>query len=156
MMYYTHAAFGLLLSLVYIDFFSVESQVIFVFLALFFSLFPDIDESKSKIGRENKILSKTINFFFGHRGIFHTIWIPVLLFLILLLFNVKVIIGIAILIGYISHLFLDAITKQGIKPFYPIYNKRISGFIRTNSIIEKGFFIIIIALALYLVYLLIF
>ena len=150
MMYYTHLAFGLLLSLLYIEFFDVESKVIFLFVALFFSLFPDIDESRSKIGSNNKILSKTINFIFGHRGIFHTIWIPVLLFLILLLFNVKAIIGIAILIGYISHLFLDAITKHGIRPFYPIYNKRISGFIRTNSIMEKIFFIIIIALALYL------
>ena len=151
MMYYSHLAFGLLLSLLYIDFFGVENQVIFLLVVLFFSLFPDIDETKSKIGRENKILSKTINFFFGHRGIFHTIYIPVLLFLILILFNVKVIIGIAVFIGYLSHLFLDAITRHGIMPFYPIYNKRISGFIRTNSIIEKGFFIIIIALALYLV-----
>ncbi|MBI2134972.1 metal-dependent hydrolase [Candidatus Woesearchaeota archaeon] len=151
MMYYTHAAFGLLLSLLYIEFFNVENPVIFLLVVLFFSLFPDIDESKSKIGRKNKVLSKTINFFFGHRGIFHTIWIPSLLFLVLILFNVKIIIGIAVLIGYISHLFLDAITKHGIMPFYPIYNKRINGFFRTNSLSEKIFFIIIIALVLYLV-----
>ena len=151
MMYYTHAAFGLLLSLLYIDFFSVENQVVFLLAVLFFSLFPDIDESKSKIGRKNKLVSKTINFIFGHRGIFHTVWIPVLLFLILLLFNVKAIIGIAVLIGYLSHLFLDAITRRGIRPFYPIYNKNINGFIKTNSIFEKIAFLAIIALEVYLV-----
>ena len=151
MMYYTHAAFGLLLSLSYIEFFNPESQVLFVLTVLFFSLFPDIDETRSKIGSKNKVLSKTINFFFGHRGIFHTIWIPALLFLVLILLNVKAIIGIAILIGYISHLFLDAITKQGIKPLYPIYNKRINGFIKTNSLFEKMFFLLVIGLVLYLV-----
>lgn len=151
MMYYTHLAFGLLLSLIYIEFFNPGIQAIFLFVVLFFSLFPDIDESKSKIGRENKILSKTINFFFGHRGIFHTVWIPVLLFLILILFDVKIIIGIAVLIGYLSHLFLDAMTRHGIRPFYPIYNQNISGFIKTNSIFEKIFFLIVIALNLYLV-----
>ena len=151
MMYYTHAAFGLLLSLLYIEFFNAESQVIFLLVVLFFSLFPDIDESKSKIGRKNKILSKTINFFFGHRGIFHTIYIPTLLFLILILLNIKIIIGIAVLIGYLSHLFLDAVTRQGIRPFYPLYNERINGFIKTNSLFEKIFFLIVVALVIYLV-----
>lgn len=150
MMYYTHAAFGLLLSLLYINFFSAENQVIFLLVVLLFSLFPDIDESKSKIGRNNRIVSKTINFIFGHRGLFHTVWIPVLLFLILILFNVKAVIGIAVLIGYLPHLFLDAITRHGIRPFYPLYNKRINGFIKTNSILEKVFFLIVIALNLYL------
>ena len=152
MMYYTHAAFGLLLSLVYIGIFSVENHAIFLLTALFFSLFPDIDESKSKIGRNSRILSKTANFIFGHRGFFHTIWIPALLFLALILFNVKIIIGIAVLIGYLSHLFMDAITRHGIRPFYPLYHWRINGFIKTNSIFEKVFFLVVIVLDLYLVF----
>lgn len=151
MMHYTHIAFGLLLSLIYIDFFSVENQVIFLLAALFFSLFPDIDETNSKISRKSKLASKAISFIFGHRGFFHTIYIPLLLFLILALLNVKVIIGIAVLVGYISHLFLDALTPAGIRPFYPLYNKRINGFIKTNSISEKVFFLVVVVLNIYLV-----
>lgn len=150
MMYYTHIAFGLLLSLLYIEIFIVENKLLFIFIVLLFSLLPDIDETKSKISRKNKLVSKTINFFFGHRGFFHTIWIPALLFLILILFNVKIIIGIAVLIGYLSHLFLDAITRQGIRPLYPIYNKRINGFFKTNSIFEKAFFLVVVVLDFYL------
>lgn len=151
MMHYTHIAFGLLLSLLYIKIFIVENKLLFVFIVLLFSLLPDIDETRSKISRKNKLVSKAINFIFGHRGFFHTIYIPVLLFLILALLNIKVIIGIAVLVGYMSHLFLDALTPAGIRPFYPLYNKRINGFIKTNSISEKIFFVIVAVLNIYLV-----
>lgn len=151
MMHYTHIAFGLLLSLLYIEIFIVENKLLFIFIVLLFSLLPDIDETRSRIGRKNKLASKTINFIFGHRGLFHTIYIPLLLFLILILFNVKIIIGTAVFIGYLSHLFLDAITRQGIRPFYPLYNKRINGFIKTNSIFEKVFFLAVVVLNIYLV-----
>jgi len=149
MMYYTHLAFGLLLSLLSIEIFDVKNKIFFILIILFFSLFPDIDESRSKIGRKSKIISKIINFLFGHRGIFHTIYIPLLLFIFL--YNFNNLMAIAVLIGYFSHLFMDAITKQGIKPLYPIINNRISGFFKTNSLNEKIIFLLIIIANLYLI-----
>ena len=148
MMYYTHLAFGFLVSLLSINFFSIQNKLIFILIVVFFSIFPDIDEKKSKIGRRNKIISTIINFVFGHRGFFHSIYIPLILYFIFYYINIEI--GIAILVGYFSHLFMDAITKAGIRPLYPIVNKKINGFIKTNSILEKILFLIIIFLVLYL------
>ena len=114
---------------------------------MFFSIFPDIDERKSKIGRKNKTLSTMINFIFGHRGFFHSIYIPLILYFIFYYINNEI--GIAILAGYFSHLFMDGLTKNGIRPLYPLINKKINGFIKTNSILEKILFFIIIFLILY-------
>lgn len=152
MMYYTHLAFGLLVSLLYLNYFNIKNEILFILVVVFFSIFPDIDETRSKIGRKNKLISKTINFFFGHRGIIHTIYIPLILFIIFNFINYEI--AIASLIGYFSHLFLDALTKRGIKPLYPIFNKRINGPVRTGSFLEKIFFLIVAFLALLLVFVL--
>ena len=148
-MYYTHLAFGFLVSLIVLNFINIENTILFILVTIFFSIFPDIDETRSKIGRKYNLISKIINFFFGHRGFIHTIYIPLILFFIFSFINNEI--SIAILIGYFSHLFLDAITKAGIRPLYPIINKRINGPFKTNSIIEKIIFISIISVNLYLI-----
>jgi len=146
MMYYTHLAFGFLIALLSLNFFDIDYKIIFILILVFFSIFPDIDERKSKIGRKYKGISTIINFIFGHRGFFHSIYIPLFLYFIFYYINTEI--GIAILLGYFSHLFMDAITRNGIRPLYPIINKRINGFFRTNSIFEKIFFVIVILLDL--------
>ncbi|MDP7322683.1 MAG: metal-dependent hydrolase [Candidatus Woesearchaeota archaeon] len=148
MMYYTHLAFGILVSLFSITFFNINNKYIFILVAVMFSIFPDIDEKKSKIGRENKIISTIINFMFGHRGFIHSIYIPLILYLVFYYINKEI--GVAVLTGYFSHLFMDALTKQGIRPLAPLINKKINGLIKTNSLLEKTFFLIIILLILYL------
>ena len=149
MMYYTHLAFGLLTSIIYLHFFNIDYPLIFVLIAVFFSIFPDIDESRSKIGRKNKIFSIPIKFVFGHRDIFHTIYVPIILFAII--FNLSETIGIAMIIGYASHLLMDALTKHGIRPLSPLIRTRIYGFVKTNSVFEKLFFLLILALDLYFI-----
>ena len=147
MMYYTHAAFGLFSSLIFLHFFEIKYSVLFVLVVLFFSVFPDIDEPKSKIGRKNKFFSSIIGFIFGHRGFFHSIYIPLILYFIF--YSISVEIGIAVLVGYFSHLLMDAMTRHGIRPLYPIINRKINGFIKTNSLFEKIIFLIIILSILY-------
>ena len=149
MMYYTHLAFGFLVSLIALNFINIENTILFILITIFFSIFPDIDETRSKIGRKYNLTSKIINFFFGHRGFIHTIYIPLILFFIFSFINYDV--SVAILIGYFSHLFLDAITKAGIRPLYPIYNKKINGPFKTNSFTEKIIFVLIVLSSLYLV-----
>jgi len=148
MMYYTHLAFGLLVSLIALKFLAIKNQILFILIVLLFSILPDIDETRSKIGRKNKLISKTINFAFGHRGLIHTIYIPLIIFLIFDLINFEI--AIATLIGYFSHLFSDALTKRGIRPLYPLINKRLNGPIRTGSLFEKILFLIIVLLTLWL------
>jgi len=147
-MYYTHLVFGLLTSLVSFLFFDINNKLLFIFIVVFFSIFPDLDEKRSKIGRKHKITSTIINFIFGHRGFFHTIYIPLLIFFILNIINFEI--ALAALIGYCSHLFLDALTRKGIKPFYPLINNRINGFFRTGSLVEKILFSIVLFSSIYL------
>ena len=147
-MYYTHLAFGILVSLVSLNFLDINNKILFFLIIVLFSIFPDIDYTKSKIGKKNKLISGIINFIFGHRGLIHTIYIPLILFIIFYSLNKEI--GIAILLGYFSHLFMDALTKQGINPLYPIIDKRIKGFFKTNSFLEKILFLAIVFMDLYL------
>lgn len=119
------------------------------------SLLPDIDHPNSKISRENKLASSIINvgmqisrvitqillFFcfwiskkrkeqllkgFEHRGIFHTLLMILLLYLLLGLVplnnNIWSSIKFALLFGYLSHLLMDMLTVSGVKLFYPFIN----------------------------------
>ena len=147
MMYYTHLAFGFLIALLSIEFFDIKNKLIFILVVVMFSIFPDIDEKKSKIGKKYRWASTIINYIFGHRGFFHSIYIPLALYFIFYYINNEI--GVAILAGYFSHLFMDALTKNGIRPLYPIINKKINGFIKTNSILEKILFLIIFLSILY-------
>jgi inner membrane protein len=147
-MYYTHLAFGFLVSLLALDLFDINNKLFFILVAILFSIFPDIDEKKSKIGKRYKLISAVINFIFGHRGFFHAVYIPLMLYLVF--YNINKEIGIAVLAGYFSHLFVDGLTKNGIRPLYPIINRKINGPIKTNSILEKIFFLIIILSVLYI------
>ena len=150
MMYYTHLAFGFLVSLLAINLFDINNKLFFVLIAISFSIFPDIDERKSKIGKKYKKTSTIINFIFGHRGFFHSTFIPLTLYFVFYYINNEI--GVAVLVGYFSHLFMDAITKHGIRPLYPIINKKINGPVKTNSITEKILFLIVIVLILYVLF----
>lgn len=101
------------------------------------SLFPDIDEPNSLIGKKIRILSKGIKSVFGHRGIIHT---PIFAFLLSLLFYFGIsyvaynipfettqlfkIFHFSFTIGYMSHIVLDMMTPFGIMAFYPFTKRR--------------------------------
>ena len=149
MLFKTHLAFSFLIGLYLIDIFKVENKVLFITVLLFFSVFPDIDERSSKVGKKLRPLSHFARLF-GHRTIFHTIYFPLLILLILSLFGFLTV-GIAALVGYSLHLFLDSITKQGVAWFYPLSKKRIAGLIKVGSLFENFlFFIIVILIILHL------
>lgn len=121
--------------------FSKPLFLLYLLVTLFFSVFPDFDSRKAKIGYKFKILK----IFFKHRGMLHSIvgMIFVLfIFYIFLIFisveNKNTFIFFAFL-GYISHLFADSLTKNGCAIFYPL-NFKIRGFIRTGSSLE--FFVV--------------
>jgi inner membrane protein len=147
MLFRTHLAFAFLMSLYIIDFFPVKNKLLFIIIILFFAALPDIDESSSKIHKKFRPLSYLASLT-GHRNIFHTLYTPLLFSLTLMLFNFKEQ-AIAILIGYLSHLLLDAITPQGISIFYPLNRKRIKGPISSGSFMETIIFFIFILLIIY-------
>ena len=142
-MFRTHLAFSLLIALLIITFFNIQDKIYFMIILVLASSFPDIDSDKSKIGRRFPIFSKLINLFFGHRGIFHSIFPPLILLFTFWYFDLFYI-GLAIFIGYLTHLIADSITLEGINFLYPFSSFRIKGLIRTGSLIESLLFFILL------------
>lgn len=89
--------------------------------AIFGALIPDICHPQSKIGRRLKILSVLINGTFGHRTITHSIWFCLGAAFLLTVHSIPQAIALGISVGVISHLFLDALTDQGIQFFWPFH-----------------------------------
>ena len=144
-MFKTHLAFSFLLALSLFKYFNLNFYL-FLIIFILAGILPDIDHSKSWIGRKFKLLSWLINFIFGHRKLIHSIFFAVFLAIIVKIFFNDY--YIPFFLGYLSHLFLDSLTKQGVRILYPLKFKT-SWIIRTNSIVEKLLLIILIILIVY-------
>jgi len=138
MLYYTHLAFGFLFGLLYMKGFFVGNQILFIFLVLFGSLLPDIDNPKSKVGRNAPL----IGWFFEHRGIFHSVFPLILLVCLTFVTNWDWFL-VPVSVGYGSHLFIDLFTKKGLRIFYP-FKTNVRGFITTGSWFEKLLFLVLL------------
>ncbi|MGB9812381.1 MAG: metal-dependent hydrolase [Thermovenabulum sp.] len=121
------------------------------------ALIPDIDMPGSKIGRKAKPASFILNKTVGHRGIMHSLLGAIItafivkMYLSLQHFNyiipglneAKITAG--LLIGYLSHLLGDMMTKEGIPLLYPLIRRKISIVgIKSGGIAEQIFSIILI------------
>lgn len=149
MMFRTHLAFSLFIGLALIKILNVENQILFLVFLLFFAVFPDIDEKSSKISKRIKFLSYPINFIFSHRGFFHTVYFPLALFLLFLSID-ETILGISVVAGYLSHLFLDSLTKSGIRIFKPFFKLRFYGFFKVGGFFDYFLFLLFLMLDIYL------
>lgn len=149
MMFYTHLAFSLLVGLMTRSFFSVGHPILFILLVLFFGAFPDIDSHHSFMGRKFPIISHILELFFGHRGVFHSIYFPLLFFLFFQYF-IGFSLSLAIALGYLSHVVADALTFQGIRPLCPFHSFQLKGFISTGGIAELFLFGILCIVNIYL------
>jgi len=144
MRFRTHIIFSFLISLLIINSFNIQNKIIFIVILLIASALPDIDSHKSKVGKKIKPLSFLINIFLGHRGIFHSLFLLILILLFIMLINYEI--TAAFFIGYLSHLVLDSLTPEGVMFLYPFSKKRIQGFIRTGSLFENILFVLLLAL----------
>jgi membrane-bound metal-dependent hydrolase YbcI (DUF457 family) len=121
----THLLFSFLFGSLFLDYIhpsSLIAKIIFAALLLIGTSLPDLDLKIPSL---------------KHRGILHTIW-PVILILILnvvlarfLPFSIA-----ALALGYGSHLFADAITKEGVTPLSPLSKQEIKGPIKVGSLAE--------------------
>lgn len=103
--------------------FNVLSSPFYIGLTVFASLFPDIDHTKSLIGKAFYPIAKIIDRKYGHRTITHS-----LLALIVTTIVVQFIqsaffqdsnITYIWILGFVSHLIYDMVTLQGVPLFYP-------------------------------------
>ncbi|TKJ17369.1 hypothetical protein CEE44_02440 [Candidatus Woesearchaeota archaeon B3_Woes] len=146
MRYYTHLAFSFLMGVLLIKYLDIQNQILFIVLFMIFGLAPDIDELKSKVSQKVKPLALLIKFFFSHRGIMHSIFLPIILYLLLFMINIDV--AISVSFGYLSHLLLDCFTVRGVRLVWPL-KKRLKGFIKTGSLTETILFIVLIIADVY-------
>lgn len=151
MRFNTHIAFSLFIGLLILNYFDFENEILFLLFLLFFSIFPDIDEKDSKISRKTRWISWPIRLFFRHRGFFHSFFFPLLLFILFYFLDLGFL-GLGILIGYLSHLFLDMLTISGLK----FFGKRYKGFIKTGSFFELLIFTVFLVLDVWLIFLMLF
>lgn len=114
---------------------SLCSSILMIIGANLGSILPDIDKPTSKIGRKFLIkpLSTLIHKKYGHRTITHSVLVSLIVLsgliassyifrgIFFYLYS-NFIIGVSI--GYLSHLFLDFLTVQGIPLFYPFIKKK--------------------------------
>ncbi|MBW2993437.1 metal-dependent hydrolase [Candidatus Woesearchaeota archaeon] len=128
MLWKTHLAFGFFSGLVMMPFVTTGNIYVYFMLVLFGAVLPDIDNPDSKVGRNIKIIGRI----FRHRGIFHSLIAGVLLGWLLWTF-VGHQYGIALFVGYASHLFIDGFTKMGINFLHPFSKLHLSGFIKTGT-----------------------
>ncbi len=139
----THILLGILAGSVYYAYFPVKGlvlQILFSLALIFGVLLPDIDEAHSTIGQKVGFISKLIQKIFKHRGFFHSVWMILILYVLFAFvlkkyFALNLFILMGFLVGYAAHLLGDAITVNGIKPFYPL-GLTIRGPIRTGKFSE--------------------
>jgi len=144
----THLAFGLLAALVFLPEVSGAYVVIFVLVALLGALLPDVDHPNSFIN-ERLGFTKVFSWLFSHRGLLHGLFGVLLFGGIAVYFNNFV--AKALVVGYVSHLFGDALTNEGLHPI-PFVDFGVHGPVRTGSFSEKIVFLFICAIILFVLY----
>lgn len=143
----THLAFGFLLGLLLMPFVPVGNKYVYFLIVLLAALSPDIDSSTSKVSKRLGVVGKVTRVFTKHRGIFHSLWIPLALSIALWYF-VGSSYAVALFIGYGSHLLIDGFTKAGINFLHPFSTLRLQGFVDTGSFLETCFFVVFIAISI--------
>ncbi len=140
----THLLVGLFFALLLLP---SENKLIFVLIVLFASIIPDIDSRFSKIGRKKTF--RILQFFVKHRGIVHSFTFLLIVSLIFSFTFPDIILP--FFLGYGSHLLIDGLTRQGIRPFYPLGFK-IKGIIRTGKRFETLVFVVFLVVDLILIF----
>ena len=132
MMAVTHIIFAVFLSLIF------TRDPVFLAVAAASSLLPDIDDSRSFIGRIF-IFSHAVYQIAGHRTITHSLLFALALSLVALLFaNAEI--ALAVFLGMASHDLADSLGNSGAALFYPFRKRKIKlGSIDTGSVKEALF-----------------
>lgn len=145
-MFKTHLVIGFFVALLMLEFFVIEMPILFVFFVVLASIIPDADFTKSKVGKKMGPIAWTLNFLFGHRGVIHSIFIPIILYFVILVVGLGEVVAMGVFIGYLAHLFSDALTKEGVRFLNPIVFTKISGPIRTGGVFDYLLFFAFIVL----------
>ena len=107
---------------------NIFTSPILIFATIFFSMLPDVDHTKSIIGKIFFPLAKWLNVRHGHRTITHSVFFLIGIYFAALTIEKLFFFQNLALITFLatfSHCFFDAMTKAGIQFFYPISSVRV-------------------------------
>ena len=138
MMFKTHVVIALLVGIILIEVLNPVYPLLFLGILCFAAIIPDVDCPQSKVGKKVGFFSKVLSFTLGHRGIMHSLYLPIAFFILAMLIGIPLI-GYAFLFGYLIHLITDGLTKDGVHLVYPFFHIR--GFISTGGIWETVLFL---------------
>ncbi|MBW2977605.1 metal-dependent hydrolase [Candidatus Woesearchaeota archaeon] len=141
----THLAFGFLAAIWLKPMIVTNNTYIFLALFLLGTILPDLDNEHSLINSKIPIIPHILAIFLKHRGIFHSIYLAIL-FPGLVWFFINKSYGVALFLGYTSHLLIDGFTKAGVNLLHPLSHFKIEGPIATGKIKEHVLLAILIAL----------
>jgi inner membrane protein len=122
-----HITGGIVFTGLFCSFFSINifANPVFIGVTILGSLLPDIDHTKSWIGKSVYPIAKWLSRNYGHRTITHSIFFLIGIFLISLFieknFREDYSISTIIFFSILSHLIFDMVTLAGIPLFYPFY-----------------------------------
>ncbi|MBO8174225.1 MAG: metal-dependent hydrolase [Thermococcus sp.] len=148
MMWYTHAVFGalfaLLIQLVGTKLGVLSFNELYVGIAAFGALLPDVDHPKSYISMKlpfSNVVSSIILEHTKHRGVTHTIEAGVIISIItgiIISYFFGLSLGMSVIflfVGYTSHLFADSLTVSGVR-WSKFSNFKLSWKIKTGTLSE--------------------
>jgi len=116
----THITFAEFVYLLILTTTGVSLNIVNTILIAVSSLLPDIDTAASLIGKTFPFISTRLERRFGHRTLTHSVIFIACMSVVsmpLLLFNTDLFS--TFIVGYTSHPFLDTMTVNGVKLFYP-------------------------------------
>ena len=138
-MYRTHLAMGVFFTLLFLP--AVTHKWTFIIVALICTFLPDIDISQSYLGKYK--VFRPLQWVVKHRGLFHSFTFAIIIALIFSFYFP--ILALPFFLGYSGHLIGDALTPEGIKPFWPS-DKELKWKIKTNGKVEKILLYVVIFL----------
>jgi membrane-bound metal-dependent hydrolase YbcI (DUF457 family) len=129
----THLAIGLAVALHFVQ--HVSNQFLFIAIVMVATVLPDIDSGFSAFGKN--WFAKPLQVMVSHRGFLHsyTFCLPASIALAL----IYPVAALPFFLGYSFHLFTDAFTVQGIRPFWPLKNES-KGPVKTGGIVDDAVF----------------
>ncbi|MCK4649786.1 metal-dependent hydrolase [Candidatus Pacearchaeota archaeon] len=135
MLFRTHIVFSL--AVYFLLAYFLEMPFFVLGFVLFAMAFVDIDIKNSKFG--NHWYFRPLQWMTKHRGVLHSLVACV--FLSLAVGAISLWGGFGFFVGYVSHLFLDCLTRSGVKLFWP-FNWKVRGFVKSGGIVEEVIFVL--------------
>ena len=110
-----------------------------LFFILLATVFVDIDVGRSWVG--NHWYFRPLQWMTKHRGVLHSLFAGLVLSLVIGIISLWG--GFGFFVGYVSHLFLDCLTKSGVRLFWT-FSWRVKGFVRSGGIVEDIVFVLLL------------